>query len=75
MGYAEIETWSRWASPDVVAQAQQRAQQVRERYLRRGCAEDEALAAGHVTLELAVICHIAPQPLDVVLRPSLRWAG
>jgi hypothetical protein len=75
MGYAEIETWSRWASPSVVARAQAEGQRVRDSYLARGCTEPEALAAGHVTLELAIICHISPQPLDVVLRPSLRWAG
>jgi hypothetical protein len=71
---AEIEAWSRWASPPVVAQVRADGLRAYDRCVLQGHPETEALAAGQATLELAIICYVWPQPLDPVLRP-LRWAG
>lgn len=34
-----------------------------------------ARAAALAAIELAVILHVYPRPLDLVLRPSWRWTG
>jgi hypothetical protein len=88
----EIDTWTRWAAPNVVILVDQHARltcDVWRKALRhpgvlaellQDCAafidpEPAARAAARAAIELAVIRHVHPQPLNPVLRPGCAWRG
>jgi hypothetical protein len=89
----EIDTWSRWAAPNVVIRVDGYSRITRDQWRRGllypgelialmdwcpgGCFAPELLAraAARAAIELAVICHVHPQPLEPVLRPGCVWRG
>jgi hypothetical protein len=87
MIFHEMETWSRWASPDSVSAVAQVVVDAMDAWPIRMCGNWEiadltpwcssvwawpvqwSQAAALASAELAIICHIWPEPLNEVLRP------